>query len=82
MVYDNDLDLDNLETIPTRPAESTLPRMTAKDLLPPPSSKLQPLDYYANPDLDFVQEQNIEFVVMQRTEGDPKAPWSCPTNRR
>ena len=79
-VFDNVLDFDDLETLPTRPAESSLPRLTSKDLLPPPSSKVQPLDYFADPDLhEYVQEQNIEFVVMQRQEGDPQAPWSCPS---
>ena len=51
-VIDNLLDLDGFDPsiIPVRPNEASLPKLTQKDLLPPPSSKPRPLDFEEDPD--------------------------------
>ena len=69
-------DFDNL---PVRPEESTLRRLTAAELLPPPSSYPVPLDLDVDPDApEFVSSQRIEFLVIMKKEGADAEPWGFP----
>ena len=44
-----------------------MPKLTSKDLLPPSSTAMIPLDYVHDPeDHEFVQERRIEFLVMKK----------------
>lgn len=72
-------DFDFDEVVPVRPDPSTLCRLTADELLPPPSDMPVPLD--PSTDLpEFVQEQRIEFLVIIRPEsGASDADWGFPT---
>ena len=63
---------------PVRPDPSSLRRLTADELLPPPSNLPIPLE--PNQDLpEFVQEQRIEFLVVIRPTNDANADWGFPT---
>ena len=72
-------DLEEEELPPVRPNADTLRRLTTTELMPPPSEKIQKLDFEYDPDLpDFVTEQNIEFLVMARNARNPDDPWTFP----
>ena len=63
-------DFDEEDIIPDRPEEQTLRRLTTAELLPPPSDMPISLDNSMDPDLpEFVTEQRIEFLVMERQRG-------------
>ena len=68
-----------LEPLIERPAESTLKRIDYNDLLPPPSNATVPADFLYDPSMpEYVKEQKIEFLLMQRPTGSEIA-WSMPS---
>ena len=72
-------DLGDVFTAPQRPAESSLPKLTHVDLLPPESSCPVPFELDEDPAAPaFVKEQRIEFLLLQRPVNDPEAPWNLP----
>ena len=73
-----DLNIGDLAPTPQRPDESTLPKLTPLELLPPPSTAPIPLDHDDTACLGFVREQKIEFLLIQKPVSDPSAPWSFP----
>ena len=74
-----DFEAADFDNLPVRPEESTLRRLTAAELLPPPSSYPVPLDLDIDPDApEFVSSQRIEFLVIMKKEGDSADPWGIP----
>ena len=70
---------DTFDDLPERPDESTLRRISLKELLPPATSVPVPLDMELDgEELTFVANQRIEFLVIMRKEGDAKASWGFP----
>ena len=66
-------------TVPARPDEASLRRITHAELLPPPSSRPVPLDLEFDPDApEFVSQQRIEFLILMKTESDSTIPWGFP----
>ena len=61
--------------IPVRPAENTLQRISAQELLPPSVATPVPLEVQINPhEPDYVLDQRIEFLDKMRQANDPDAP--------
>ena len=70
---------DTFDDLPERPDESTLRRISLKELLPPATSAPVPLDMELDgKELSFVANQRIEFLVIMRKEGDTKSSWGFP----
>ena len=75
-----DLTEETFDDLPERPAESTLRRITLKELLPPATSVPVPLDMELDgEELSFVANQRIEFLVLMRRDGDAKSSWGFPS---
>ena len=77
-----DLFPGELGPLKERPAESSLQKVDFKDLLPPPSSRPVAIDFEFDPSLpEFVREQRIEFLLVQRPKNSADA-WSFPTEEQ
>ena len=80
IVVGND-DLD-FEDEAQRPDDNTLQRISFADLVPPPSSDPVPLDFSMPSNIpDFVKEQRIEFLIVQRKANCPNEPWEFPPQK-
>ena len=79
-VVDSVIDYDEEDyTVPVRPQESTLRRLTQAELLPPPSSRPVPLDLEVDPNSpEFVTQQKIEFLILMKSETNTAQPWGFP----
>ena len=82
-VIGEEIDFDEDEVIPQRPAEHTLRRLTREELAPPPSNKIIPLDLEEDPDCpsEFVANQRIELLVMKQPIKNKAAPWGFPDEK-
>ena len=73
---------ETFNELPERPAESTLRRISLKELLPPAPSTPVPLDMELDgEELSFVANQRIEFLVIMRKDGDAKTNVQSRTGR-
>ena len=79
VVIDQDLDIGDFEDEPQRPDDSTLTRVSYNDLLPPPIDAPVALDFEPDSLPEYVKEQRIEFLLIQRKEGASNDPWTFPT---
>ena len=79
-VIDSVIDYEQEDfSVPDRPEESNLRRLTHTELLPPPSSRPVPLDLDFDPSApEFVSQQKIEFLILMKSDSDPSIPWGFP----
>ena len=74
---------EDFDDIPARPDENTLRKITADELLPPPSDQIVPLDFVLDgQEHSFVANQRIEFLVLRRPVLDSDAPWDFPSEEQ